>query len=257
LFCRQRALQGLLEFVSHATEKTPEKKTIEKEAQTDAVPQSDTKSSPVHQQFPTAPTSVPAVTNKNPVQKPNNTQSTSVLVNTEQSIDTDLLSTKSAVPQAAPPPPPPLPVELQTTTTVPPPPPPPLPADLQTAPSVVPPPPPPPFPTGMQAGSSTIPPPPPPNSTGGPPPPPPPPGAPSLGQFGNKTSTVGLSALVDSIPKPKGKVRRLQWKKLPQTILSTFYFSFLSFFMNIFFQVLVNFGWMSIKKLIIKLILHN
>jgi hypothetical protein len=225
LYGRQRTLQGLLQFVSHATEKTPVKKTNEKEAQTDEVPQSDTKSSPVHQQVPSASTSTPVVMNEDSVKKSCDIQSTSMLINTEKPIDTQPPTNKSTVSERAPPPPPRLPMELQTTPTVPPPPP--LPADLQTAP----PPPPPPFPADMQAGSSTIPPPPPPppSSAGGPPPPPPPPGAPPLGQFGNKTSVVGLSALVDSIPKPKGKVRRLQWKKLPQTILSIFPFHFVSF----------------------------
>jgi hypothetical protein len=81
----------------------------------------------------------------------------------------------------------------------------------------------------MQAGSSAIPP-PPLSGAGGPPPPPGFPGAPPLAQFGNKPTVAGLSALVDSIPKPKGKVRRLQWKKLPQTILGMFIYSLLIFF---------------------------
>lgn len=79
------------------------------------------------------------------------------------------------------------------------------------------PPPPPPF------GGLPPPPPPPPPPFGGPPPPPPPGGLPPPPPSGAPlppTSIAGLSALVDSIPKPKGQVRRLQWKKLPQAILS-------------------------------------
>ncbi|CAF4350607.1 unnamed protein product, partial [Adineta steineri] len=104
------------------------------------------------------------------------------------------------------------------------PPPPPLPSSGFGG--VPPPPPPPPLPSSGFGGVPP-PPPPPPGLPGAPPPPPPPsgfPGAPAppmLAQFGNNTSTTGLSALVDSIPKPKGQVRRLQWKKLPQTILAT------------------------------------
>ena len=67
--------------------------------------------------------------------------------------------------------------------------------------------------------------PPPPPPLGGPPPPPPPPGGPPPPPLSGApfpaASIVGLSALVDSVPKPKGKVRRIQWTKLPQTILST------------------------------------
>ena len=69
-------------------------------------------------------------------------------------------------------------------------------------------------------------PPPPPPPPGGPPPPPPPPGGPPppppLGGPLPSASIAGLSVLVDSVPKPKGKLRRLQWTKLPPTILSTF-----------------------------------
>jgi hypothetical protein len=254
LFCRQKVLQGLLKFVSHATEKTPEKKTIEKSAQTDTIPQSDMKSSPTYQQVPVAPTSTPIVTNEKPLQETNETQSTSALTNTEKPIDAQPLSTKPAVSKAVPPPPsprtanlqtapstvpppPPLPADLQTAPSAVPPPPP-LPADLQTAPSGVPPPPPPPLPADMQIGSSGIP----------PPPPPPPgfPGAPPPVHFGNKPSVAGLSALVDSIPKPKGKVRRLQWKKLPQTILSMLIYS--SFFSSYFLLSATSQFWIDVNK---------
>ncbi len=224
-------LQGLLQFVSHATEKTPEKKTIEKSAQTDAVPQFETKSSPTYEKISAIPTSAPIVTNEKPLQKPNETQWTSVLINTEKLIDAQPLSTEPSVPKTVPPPPPPLPADLHTTS------------------SGAPPPPPPPFPNDMRTGSSAIP--PPPGFPGAPPLPPGLPGA----QFGNKLSVVGLSALLDSIPKPKGKVRRLQWKKLPQTILSMLIYSL--FFIDFVFQLLVSFGWMSIKKLILKLIFPN
>lgn len=104
-----------------------------------------------------------------------------------------------------PPPPPP----LFPTMSGGPPPPPPFPMGAG-------PPPPPPFPT-MSGGPPPPPPPPFQTAPGGPPPPP---SAPGFAMGPPKTTIVGLSALVDSIPKPKNKLRRLQWKKLPQTILS-------------------------------------
>jgi hypothetical protein len=240
VFYRQKVLQNLLQFVSHATDKTPEKKTIEKAAQTDAVPQSDTKSFFAHQQVPGAPTFTPVVTSE----KPSDTLFNSILINTQNPIPTQLLPIGPG--------PPVLPENLQQTPAVTPPPPP---ADLQataTPPSGIggPPPPPPP---GFQGGPPPPPPPPPPPGfQGGPPPPPPPgfPGAPpppSLGQFGNKQSVGGLSALVDSIPKPTGKVRRLQWKKLPQTILSMFHCSF-TFFSHKCSLLATSQFWIDVNK---------
>ena len=113
---------------------------------------------------------------------------------------------------------------MNTNTGVPPPPPPPppppLPLPLQASEGFgVPPPPPPPPPPPGNLGMPP-PPPPPPGNLGMPPPPPGLPGSAPILSFGAKPSLVGLSALLDSIPKPKGKVRRLQWKKLPQTVLS-------------------------------------
>ena len=76
-------------------------------------------------------------------------------------------------------------------------------------------PPPPPIPPGLLNNQ---------DRSGVPPPPPPPPNfsglSGSAGPGEDKKSTAAWSALVNSIPKPKNKLRRLQWKKLPQTILS-------------------------------------
>jgi hypothetical protein len=196
------------------------------------MPQFDTKSSPNHQQVSTASTSTATVTDEKPSQKTSETQTTPKLVNTEKSVDAQPTFAEPAIPKKKAPPPPP------SGTGGPPPPP------------GGPPPPPPPL--------GVPPPPPPPPPLGGPPPPPPPPGLPGVAPsalFDAKPSIVGLSALVDSIPKPKGKVRRLQWKKLPQTILSMLIYS--SFLISLFFQLLVNFGWMSTKKLILTLIFSN
>jgi hypothetical protein len=246
-FYRQRILQGLLQFVSHSTEKIPEKKTTEKAAQTDTIPQADFTSYPVHQQTPGISTPTPIITNG----KPSDDQSTCVLINTQnpESLPPPLPPRLQAIPSVVtplPPPPPPFPAHMQAGSSVilpppPPPPPPPFPAHMQAGSSAIPPPPPPPpggfgippAPPGGPGGPPPPPPPPPPlpGGSGGPPPPPPLPGGPGglppppPGQFGNIGSIAGLSALVDSIPKPKGKLRRLQWKKLPQTILSMFYSS--------------------------------
>ena len=203
-----------------------------------------------------------------------------MLINTETTADTEPFSIESSVSQAALPPlpadlqttpivvsspsPPLLPVDMQASSSAISPPPPSLPSSVGESPPPPPlpsafqggPPPPPPLPPAFQGGPPPPPPPLPPGFQGGPPPPPPPPsgfpgapppppglpGAPQFGQFGSKPSVAGLSALVDGIPKPKGKLRRLQWKKLPQTILSMSYTSFTFFYTNFYFQVLVNFG---------------
>jgi hypothetical protein len=180
------------------------------------MPQFDAKSS---QQTSAAPKSTAPMTEEKPSPKPRETQTTIGLINTEKPVGAQPPSAEPSISKVAPPPPPPLP-----SGTGGPPPPPPLP----------------------------------PSGTGRPPPPPLPPGFPGAvpsAPFGTKPSIVGLSALVDSIPKPKGKVRRLQWKKLPQTILSMLIYSW--FLISFFFQLLVNFGSMSIKKLILKLIFPN
>ncbi|CAF0774445.1 unnamed protein product [Adineta steineri] len=356
---REKVLQDLLQFISQAQEKKTERKTIEKEVQTDFVPLADIKSSSTHQEVPDIPKPNPVLTNEQPLQKLNEIPPTSMLINTKTMTDTELRLIQSSAPEDVPlllptnlnqtfaipqppplpanlqttpayiPPPPPLPANLQVTPTfIPPPPalpanlqvtpsaippPPPLPANLQVTPSVIPPPPPfpgnmqvnspnipppPPFPGNMQVNSSNIPPPPLPSSGfggippppplpssgfggvppppppplpssgfgGAPPPPPPPPGLPGappppppppsgfpgapappiLAQFGNNTSTTGLSALVDSIPKPKGQVRRLQWKKLPQTILGMF--DFVDTFPYTYFLSATSQFWMDVNK---------
>ncbi|CAF4385405.1 unnamed protein product, partial [Rotaria sp. Silwood2] len=177
------------------------------------------------------PTFTPVITNEKSLEKPCDTQSTSILINTEKSINIQSPANESSVSETIIPPPPPslLPINVQADSSpistsrsgaevpppappnisggIPPPPPPPPPGFLGG------PPPPPPLPPGFLGGPPP-PPPLPPGFLGGPPPPP-------LGQFGDKPPAVGRSILVDSIPKPKGKMRRLQWKKLPQTILTT------------------------------------
>ncbi|CAF0768302.1 unnamed protein product, partial [Didymodactylos carnosus] len=145
-----------------------------------------------------------------------------------------------------PPPAPPMPEFLQTlpqapylppnfnhTTNVPPPPPaPPMPESLQTLPqapylppnfnrttNVPPPPPAPPIPESLQTLPQTPYLPPNFNHTTNVPPPPPPPAA-----FGVSKTSKPLrptSKLLDSVPKPVRKTRRLQWKKLPQSIINT------------------------------------
>nr|KAG5693718.1 hypothetical protein BaRGS_002101 [Batillaria attramentaria] len=72
----------------------------------------------------------------------------------------------------------------------------------------VPPPPPPPPPPGMGGGPPPPPPPPPPPG-GGPPPPPPPPGAPKA------PSAAATPLPQQNTPKPRGKMRKLQWQKIP------------------------------------------
>ncbi|CAF2466390.1 unnamed protein product [Rotaria sp. Silwood2] len=223
---RQKILQSLLRSISEPIEKVSEKKIIiDQASQTDAILEFNTKSSSTYQQVPTF---TPVITNEKSLEKPCDTQSTSILINTEKSINIQSPANESSVSETIIPPPPPslLPINVQADSSpistsrsgaevpppappnisggIPPPPPPPLPGFLGG------PPPPPPLPPGFLGG----PPPPPPGFLGGPPPPP-------LGQFGDKPPAVGRSILVDSIPKPKGKMRRLQWKKLPQTILTT------------------------------------
>ncbi|CAF0749120.1 unnamed protein product [Rotaria sordida] len=217
---RQKILQHLLQSLSQPIEK---KMIIEQASQTDVIPEFDIKSSSTYQQVPTI---TPVITNEKSLQKP---YDTSILINTEKSIDNKSPSNELFVR-------PPLPANIQIDSSPIPisrngtkiPPPPPFPGGLL-------PPPPPPLP-GFSGGPSPplppsfpggLPPPPPPSlpDFSGRPPPPPPPGflgrPPPLGQFSGKAPVAGLSVLVDSIPKPKGKVRRLQWKKLPQTILAT------------------------------------
>ncbi|CAF0789390.1 unnamed protein product [Rotaria sordida] len=215
---RQKILQHLLQSLSQPIEK---KMIIEQASQTDVIPEFDIKSSSTYQQVPTF---TPVITNEKSLQKP---YDTSILINTEKSIDNKSPSNELSVR-------PPLPANIQIDSSPIPisrngtkiPPPPPFPGGLL-------PPPPPPLP-GFSGGPS---PPLPPSFPGGLPPPPPPPlpdfsgrpppppgflgRPPPLGQFSGKAPVAGLSVLVDSIPKPKGKVRRLQWKKLPQTILAT------------------------------------
>lgn len=105
-------------------------------------------------------------------------------------------------------------------------------------PSKVNPPPPPPPPPLLGNAFSLPPPPPPPMllSGGGPPPPPPmsmpvgggPPPLPGSFMSGPpKLSAAGLSVLLDKIPKPKNTMRRLQWKKLTENILSKLKFELL------------------------------
>ncbi|CAF0948549.1 unnamed protein product [Rotaria sp. Silwood1] len=221
---QQKVLQSILQSISQPTEKYSEQKIIiEQASQTDAISEFDTKSSSIYQQVPTV---TPVVTNEKPFVKSSNNQSVFLLINTEKSINIQSPLNEPYVPETIIPP---LPANMQVDsspistsrsgTEVPPPPPPPLPGFLGGSPP--PPPPPPPLP-GFLGGS-----PPQPGFLGGPPPPPPPPGFPgglppsTLEQSGGKPSVAGLSNLVDSIPKPKGKVRRLQWKKLPQTIITT------------------------------------
>ncbi|XP_070197577.1 uncharacterized protein [Littorina saxatilis] len=74
-----------------------------------------------------------------------------------------------------------------------------------------PPPPPPPPPAPPMMGAPPPPAPPPPG--GGPPPPPPPPGAPRLP--GGATAAPALPQ--QNTPKPRGKMRKLQWQKIPLT----------------------------------------
>lgn len=160
---------------------------MEKSVQTDPIAQPDTKTTtPVHHILGSlAPI---------PIEKP-----------TESPLDSGLIKTVTSVNI--------LPAPNQPDSVIVTPPPPfggssPLPPPTSGGP-----PPPPPF------GG-----PPPPPPFGGPPPPPPPgglPPPPPLGAPLPSTSIAGLSALVDGIPKPKCQVRRLQWKKLPQAILST------------------------------------
>ncbi|CAF1232895.1 unnamed protein product [Adineta ricciae] len=224
---REKFLQDLLHFVSHITEKKPQKKTIEKAAQTDIIPQLKNELTSTQQEVPSVPKSAPLLTN---------TEKSSVLVNSTKHSDIPPSLVKSAVPEdvrrevssnlqntsASPPPPPPLPVYLQPPSSAIPPPPP-LPSGLGGTP----PPPPPPLPSGL-GGTPPPPPPPLPSGLGGtPPPPPPPPGVagapmpPAPGGLNFEMGLAGLSALVDNIPKPKNQLRRLQWKKLPTTILTT------------------------------------
>ena len=161
---------------------------MEKSVQTDPIPQPDTNitTAPHHILGPLAPT---------PSEKPTEHPPNSGLINTVISVNVQ--------------PPPIQPDPIKATL----PPPPPFGGLPPSPPAFGGPPPPPPF--------GGPPPPPPPGGLPPPPPgglpPPPPSGAPLP-----STSTAGLSALVDSIPKPKGQVRRLQWKKLPQAILSMF-----------------------------------
>lgn len=211
---RPRILQSLLHFISKSAEKSVGKKTTERAVQTDPliVP-------PPVANVPIPPetgTSTVTLTNSHPLPDLINSQKPKDIP-ARPPVDIDLQTTHAVTSRAAlpPPPPPPFPEELKATSSTigssvlpppmngpggppPPPPPPPFPVELQTNWSCMAPPPPPPLPSGP----------------GGPPPPPPAPG-----QMSVKPSTVGLSVLVDSIPKPKGKLRRLQWKKLPQTIL--------------------------------------
>ncbi|CAF0934322.1 unnamed protein product [Rotaria sordida] len=216
---RQKILQHLLQSLSQPIEK---KMIIEQASQTDVIPEFDIKSSSTYQQVPTI---TPVITNEKSLQKP---YDTSILINTEKSIDNKSPSNELSVR-------PPLPANIQIDSSPIPisrngtkiPPPPPFPRGL------LPPPPPPlpgfsggpspPLPPSFPGGLPPPPPPPLPDFSGRPPPPPP--GflgrPPPLGQFSGKAPVAGLSVLVDSIPKPKGKVRRLQWKKLPQTILAT------------------------------------
>ncbi|CAF0938270.1 unnamed protein product [Rotaria sordida] len=219
---RQKILQHLLQSLSQPIEK---KMIIEQASQTDVISEFDIKSSSTYQQVPTI---TPVITNEKSLQKP---YDTSILINTEKSIDNKSPSNELSVR-------PPLPANIQIDSSPIPisrngtkiPPPPPFPGGL------LPPPPPPlpgfsggpspPLPPSFPGGLPPPPPPPLPDFSGRPPPPPPPPPGflgrpPPLGQFSGKAPVAGLSVLVDSIPKPKGKVRRLQWKKLPQTILAT------------------------------------
>ena len=210
---RPRILQSLLQFISKSAEKSIGKKTTERAMQTDLLiippPVANVPIPPK-----TAATTV-TLTNSHPLPDLINSQKP-MDIPPRPPVDIDLQSTSAVSTRAAlPPPPPPFPEELKTTSStigssVPPPP-------MNGLGGPPPPPPPPPFPTELQTNSSGMAPPPPPPLPSGPGGPPPPPPAP--GQMLVKPSTVGLSVLVDSIPKPKGKLRRLQWKKLPQTIL--------------------------------------
>ncbi|CAF0997782.1 unnamed protein product [Rotaria magnacalcarata] len=189
---REKVLQSLLQSISNATKHTPEKKLIEQGSQTDTMPELNTQVSSTYHEIPNVPISTTVIINEQSCQKPSDIQSPSILINTSKLVNIQLPSNESSVS-----------VTIPTSSFS---------ADLQATNSVITPPPPPP--------------PPPPNFLGGgPPPPPPPPGflgmasPPSLGQLAGNSSVTGLSVLVDSIPKPKGKLRRLQWKKLAHTIL--------------------------------------
>ncbi|CAF4543106.1 unnamed protein product, partial [Rotaria magnacalcarata] len=191
---REKVLQSLLQSISNATKHTPEKKLIEQGSQTDTMPELNTQVSSTYHEIPNVPISTTVIINEQSCQKPSDIQSPSILINTSKLVNIQLPSNESSVS-----------VTIPTSSFS---------ADLQATNSVITPPPPPP--------------PPPPNFLGGgPPPPPPPPGflgmasPPSLGQLAGNSSVTGLSVLVDSIPKPKGKLRRLQWKKLAHTILAT------------------------------------
>ncbi|CAF3576102.1 unnamed protein product [Rotaria socialis] len=211
---REKILQSLLQSISNATKNTPEKKLIEQGSQTDTMPELDTKVSSTYHKIPNVPISTTAIINEQYCQKPSGIQSPSILISTSKLINTQLPSSESSVS-----------VTVPTSS---------FPADLQATTSVITlpphPPPPPPPPPNFLGGAPPPPPPPPPNFLGGgppPPPPPPPPGflgmasPPPLGQLAGNSSITGLSVLVDSIPKPKGKLRRLQWKKLAHTILTS------------------------------------
>ncbi|CAF1967434.1 unnamed protein product [Rotaria magnacalcarata] len=191
---REKVLQSLLQSISNATKHTPEKKLIEQGSQTDTMPELNTQVSSTYHEIPNVPISTTVIINEQSCQKPSDIQSPSILINTSKLVNIQLPSNESSVS-----------VTIPTSSFS---------ADLQATNSVITPPPPPP--------------PPPPNFLGGgPPAPPPPPGflgmasPPSLGQLAGNSSVTGLSVLVDSIPKPKGKLRRLQWKKLAHTILAT------------------------------------
>ncbi|EKE41771.1 diaphanous protein, putative [Entamoeba nuttalli P19] len=139
---------------------------------------------------------------------------------------------------SVPPPPPP-----PGASSVPPPPPPPGASSIPPPPpppgaSSVPPPPPPP-------GASSVPPPPPPPGMPGMPPPPPPPGMPGMpppppgmpgmpppppgmpgmpppppGGFGFRPAAPVINGLVDTLPKPKSKVKNFMWQKMNDKNLS-------------------------------------